>query len=105
MADNLAYQAEKLLREQPAVAPEARAQVEHNIQDLRQAMERRDLNDVRRLTETLQQSLNQAMQSAQAAQSAQASPSSDGGSEEPQREQQGSRGDGGDVVEGEFHDA
>jgi len=102
VADNMIYQAEKVLREQPNITPEARAQVEGHIQQLRQAMERKDLNELRRLTQEMEQVLNAALQSAQQAgqgQTLYGGP--DGG--HPSGPAEG--GTEGDVVEGEFRDA
>ena len=102
VADNMVYQAEKVLREQPSITPEARAQVEGHIQQLRQAMERKDLNELRRLTQEMEQVLNAALQSAQQAGQGQTQYGGpDGG--HPSGPAEGSNE--GDVVEGEFRDA
>jgi len=92
-ADSSAYQAEKVLREQNGIMPEARSQVEAGIQQLRQAIERKDINDVRRTKEALEQKLNQAVAGAQQT----ANPSNG--------QAHGETHGGDDVVEGEFHEA
>lgn len=97
IADNLIYHAEKVLREQPQIDAQARAQVESLVQQLRPAVERKDLAEMRRLTQQLEQSLSQAVQTAQAPQQS-AQPGNDG--------REDGRGEGeGDVVEGEFREA
>ncbi len=102
VADNMVYQAEKVLREQPTIAPDARAQVEGKIQQMRQAIERKDGDELRRLTQEMEQVLNQALQSAQQATQSQAQyGGSDGGHPGAPGNDEGE----GDVVEGEFHDA
>jgi molecular chaperone DnaK len=102
VADNMVYQAEKVLREQPNIAPEARAQVEAKAQQLRQAGERKDLNELRSLTQEMEQILNQALQSAQQAPQSEPQHGGSNGANQP-----GTNGHEheGDVVEGEFHDA
>ncbi|HEY9089895.1 MAG TPA: molecular chaperone DnaK [Anaerolineaceae bacterium] len=99
VADNMVYQAEKVLREQSNISAEARGQVESKIQQLRQALERKDLADMRRLTQEMEQVLNQALQSAQPVNNATEYGGPDGG-------RPGAPGDGeGDVVEGEFNES
>jgi molecular chaperone DnaK len=109
LADNTAYQAEKVLREQPNLAAEARAQVENNVQQLRQAIERKDLNELRRLTSAVQQALSQAVQTTQQPEgqpSYEGGPGNNpnqGGGDGGGRGPRGGEGEG-DVVEGEFHE-
>ncbi len=97
MADNTAYQAEKLLKEKNGSAPsELRSSIEDKAKALRQAMNGEDLSAIRRLTEELQAALGQL---ASAGPSGQAETSGSG--EGSGQDRHGNP----DVVEGEFHEA
>jgi molecular chaperone DnaK len=95
-ADNVAYQAEKTLKELGDQLPEqARGDIDQQVKQLRQTMNRDDIQAIRREIEQLQNNLNNA------AQHAQAQPA--GGP--PPQQDQGPSGEGDDVVEGEFREA
>ncbi|MFP3853689.1 MAG: molecular chaperone DnaK, partial [Anaerolineales bacterium] len=100
-ADSLAYQAEKTLSELGDKVPESdRNQITEKIAKLREAMEGEDLDEIKRLTEEVQQAsyaLSQQMyaQEGEAPQGPAASNGGEGGESE----------DEGDVVEGEFREA
>jgi molecular chaperone DnaK len=99
-ADNMAYQAEKMLRESGDQIPSnIKLDIENQVQTLRQAVENRDANAARPALE----SLNQAMQQAGQAVYAAAGQAAQGG--------QGQGGEGGTqpppdegTVEGEFRE-
>ncbi len=96
LADNTAYQAEKLLKEKDGTAPsDLRSSIEGQVKALRQAINGEDLNAIRRMTEELQQAADQ-LASAGTAEGGQVS-----GSENPGEAHHGNP----DVVEGEFHEA
>ncbi len=96
MADNIAYQAEKLLKEESASLDAAlRSDLENKVKDLRKAMEGDNVSSIRSQSESLQQTLSQAMQVKAAQQSA--ASSADTGDETSPPE-------GDDVVEGEFRE-
>lgn len=64
-ADNLAYTAERFLRDQGDNVPSAqKLDLENQIQTVRQALERRDVNAARSAAEALERSLQQAGQAA-----------------------------------------
>jgi molecular chaperone DnaK len=98
-ADSLAYQAEKALKELGDKVPESdRSQIEGKVADLRKAMEGDDLEEIKRLTEEVQQAsyaLSQQLYAQEGAPEAGETPTED----EPQGEPDG------DVVEGEFREA
>ncbi len=98
IADSTIYQVEKLLNDLGMQVPgEIRGEVEHRINDLRQALATDDVNRIHRLTEELQQAANRVGQSAQQPQPETGQPYSG-----PQQGPSG-RPDG-DVVEGEFRE-
>lgn len=97
IADSSIYQAEKLLREQPDISAETRAQVEAAVQQLRRASERKDLNEVRRYNGELEQALHRAAESAQPQEHV--PHNGNGSGSKPHDHGQD------DVVEGEFHEA
>ena len=94
--DTMAYSAEKALRELDEKVPESdREQIEAKISDLRKALEGDNLDEIKRLTEEVQQAsyaLSQQLY-AQSAEPEESTESTDGSQEE------------GDVVEGEFREA
>ena len=94
--DTMAYTAEKALRDLGDKVPGSdREQIESKIADLRKALEGDNVDEIKRLTEEVQQAryaLSQQMY-AQAAPPEGTSESGEGGQEE------------GDVVEGEFREA
>jgi len=95
-ADTLAYQAEKSLRELGDKVPaQDREQIQNKIDALKKAMEGEDIQEIKRLTEEVQQA-SYALSQQLYAQSA-----------TPEKEAEGERpgGDEGDVVEGEFREA
>ena len=95
-ADSTIYQVEKTMNELGMQVPgDVRGDMEHRINDLRQAINGDDIQRIRRLTEELQQAANQMGQASQ-----QPQPQAEGG------DTQGRRGPGNDndVVEGEFHE-
>jgi molecular chaperone DnaK len=97
-ADSTIYQVEKLMNELGLKVPgEVRGDMEHRINDLRQALNGDDQDRIRRLTEELQQAANRMGQAAQqqaAPQQETAGPQTNSGP-----------ADNGDVVDGEFRDA
>jgi molecular chaperone DnaK len=97
MGDNMAYQAEKALRELGDKVPaNDRQQIEDKIKSLREAIKGEDLSHIKRLTEELQQASYALSQQLYAQQQAQ------GQAEGPTG---GSGGGEEDVVEGEFREA
>jgi molecular chaperone DnaK len=96
-ADNIAYQAEKALRELGDKVPaNDRQQIESKIQSLRETMTGEDLNQIKRQTEELQQAsyaLSQQLYAQQAQPQSEGPAGNAGGSGEE------------DVVEGEFREA
>jgi len=98
MADSLAYQTEKALKDLGDKVPaNERQNIEGKINELRQVMNGEDVASMRRLTEELQNAFHALSQQVYAQQTAQ--PSS--GSSESNS---GSSGEG-EVVEGEFREA
>ena len=99
-ADNLAYQAEKLLKEKGEAVPSgARGEVEAKINDLRQAINGQDLAAI----QTRSQSLEQALQAVRVAGGAEPGYGPDnGGTQRPGQTRSASPQDG--VVEGEFRE-
>jgi molecular chaperone DnaK len=95
-ADSLAYQAEKTLRELGEKVPAAdQESIEKKISELREAIKGDDINQIKRLTEELQQASYALSQQLYAQQQAgQAEGQAKGGGE-----------DEGEVVEGEFREA
>jgi molecular chaperone DnaK len=92
-ADNTAYAAERFLRDQGDRVPSAeKLELENQIQAVRQALERRDVNAVRTALESLERAMQQA---SQAAASAGAPPT--GGEQAPPPPGEG-------TVEGEFRE-
>jgi len=89
LADNVAYQAEKLLKESNGNTPgELKSQLEGRIADLRKAMGGEDVDRMQQLANEVQQAASQI------------------GQAQPQGEGESGHGDhGGDVVEGEFKEA
>jgi molecular chaperone DnaK len=96
-ADSMAYQVEKALNELGDKVPaDDRKKIEENVEQLREAMNSEDINQIKRLTEEVQQAshaLSQQLysQEADAQESDPETESEDGGEE--------------DVVEGEFREA
>jgi molecular chaperone DnaK len=100
LADSLAYQAEKSLRELGEQAdPTARAEVERKIEDVKKALESDDQERITYASEALQQAMMQLGQAAYQ-QQPQAGRSTNGQNESPQ-----DRPTDEDVVEGEFSEA
>ena len=98
MADNLAYNAEKVLREQKDKIPaDLNQEVESKVQELRTALQGTDIEAVRRAT----QELNEALQKVGAAVYEQ-QPPPPGGETPPEGEQPPPEGEG--TVEGEFRE-
>ncbi len=95
IADNIAYQAEKALREAGDKLPQAlHQQTEDQVRNLRQSMNGEDLDLIRRQSDELQRTLGQVLQA-----SAQPSGSETGKGNGRHTDPEG------DVVEGEFHSA
>jgi molecular chaperone DnaK len=93
-ADAAIYQAQKLMNELGMqVQGDVRANVESQINTLREALNSDDINRIRRQTEQLQQAVNQMGSSAQSA----------GAQPDAQEPGDGERHSG-EVVEGEFHE-
>jgi molecular chaperone DnaK len=94
--DTMAYSAEKALRELGDKVPDAdREQIEAKVADLRKALDGGDVDEIKRLTEEVQQAsyaLSQQLYAQEAP--PEGASESDGGGEEE-----------GDVVEGEFREA
>jgi molecular chaperone DnaK len=94
--DTMAYSAEKALRELGDKVPDAdREQIEAKVADLRKALDGGDVDEIKRLTEEVQQAsyaLSQQLYAQEAP--PEGAPESNGGGEEE-----------GDVVEGEFREA
>ncbi len=99
-ADAAIYQAQKLMNELGMQVPgDVRANVESQINTLREAINSDDINRIQRQTEQLQQAVNQMGAAVhQGAQSGVGS--TNGKASRPERE----RGGEGEVVEGEFHE-
>jgi molecular chaperone DnaK len=96
-ADNVAYQAEKTIKELGDRVPEnTRNDITQQANQLRQTMNRDDIQAIRTETEQLQNSVNQVVQQAQP-------PQQPGGP--PPGADEGPSGEGDDVVEGEFREA
>jgi len=94
-ADNLAYQAERTLRDLgDRIEPALRSEVENQVQQVREALKNDDRNRIVSATETLQQTLSRVGQAAY-----QQQPQPDG--DHPGTGDQGQRTDE-EVVEGEF---
>lgn len=95
-ADSTIYQVEKTMNDLGMQVPsEVRGDMEHRINDLRQAINGDDIQRIRRLTDELQQAANQMGQVAQ-----QPQPQAESGNPQGRR----SPGSDNDVVEGEFHE-
>jgi molecular chaperone DnaK len=94
--DTMAYSAEKALRELGDKVPEAdRGQIEAKIADLRQALDGDNLDEIKRLTEEVQQASYALSQQLYAQEGTpEGGPAADSAGEEE-----------GDVVEGEFREA
>ncbi len=96
MADNAAYQVEKAIKEAGDKIPaDQKASVEAKVQDVRQAIKGEDLEQIKKLTEELQQEYSKVMTAnSQAQQQPPAGEPSNGGGEAPKAD--------GDVIDGEF---
>jgi len=96
-ADSMAYQVEKALNELGDKVPaDDRKKIEENVEQLRQAMNDEDINQIKRLTEEVEQAshaLSQQLYSQQA------------DAQEPGPETESEDGGEEDVVEGEFREA
>jgi molecular chaperone DnaK len=96
-ADSMAYQVEKALNELGDKVPaDDRKKIEENVEQLREAMNSEDINQIKRLTEEVQQAshaLSQQLYSQQA------------DAQEPDPETESEDGGEEDVVEGEFREA
>jgi molecular chaperone DnaK len=96
-ADSMAYQVEKALNELGDKVPaNDRKKIKENVEQLRQAMNGEDVNQIKRLTEEVQQAshaLSQQLYSQQA------------DAQEPDPETESGDGSEEDVVEGEFREA
>ncbi len=111
-ADAAVYQAQKLMNEMGMQVPgDMRANVESQINTLREAINSDDINRIRRQTEQLQQAINQLGTAAQQqgvpqgeGQGGPGFSGQQGGPQGPQGPQGGRGPDEGDVVEGEFHE-
>ena len=109
-ADAAVYQAQKLMNDLGMQVPgDMRANVESQINTLREAINSDDINRIRRQTEQLQQAINQLGTAAQQQQGVpqgegQGGPGFSGQQGGPQGPQGGRGPDDGDVVEGEFHE-
>ncbi|RCK72994.1 MAG: Chaperone protein DnaK [Anaerolineae bacterium] len=98
MADQIAYQTEKTLRELGDKVPTAeRDSIQRKIADLRQAAQGDDIEKIRRLTEELQNAFHAISQQLYAQQAQSTSSGSGNG-------RSGTSGEG-EVVEGEFREA
>ncbi|MBN1537246.1 MAG: molecular chaperone DnaK [Anaerolineales bacterium] len=98
MADSLAYQTEKALRDLGEKVPaEERQKIEAKVNELRQAMAGEDIANIRRLTEDLQNAFHALSQQVYAQGAEQ--PASNGNGKD------GGSSDEGEVVEGEFREA
>ncbi len=103
MADSLAYQTEKALRDLGEKVPTSERQnIESKISELRQAIKGEDIAHIRRLTEELQNAFHALSQQVYAQQSTQ--PGSNGNGTGGNGNGSGSSGEG-EVVEGEFREA
>jgi len=104
-ADSLAYSAEKTLKELGDKVPDAdRTQIEGKIKSLREAMDGDDLDEIKRLTEEVQQAsyaLSQQLYQQEEGAAPQQGPEASNGGGAGQAEGEGE----GDVVEGEFREA
>ena len=94
--DSLAYQAEKTLKELGDKVPDSdREQIEGSVMKLREALETDNIDEIKRLTEEVQQASYALSQQLYAQETpSEGAPESGGGGEEE-----------GDVVEGEFREA
>jgi molecular chaperone DnaK len=98
--DQLAYQAEKLLKDMGEKVPsEQRGNIENKVRDLREAVQSEDNNRIQKLMEALQADLQAVGQASY--QQADPSAGASGGTQEPE----GKPGEDEDVVEGEFREA
>jgi molecular chaperone DnaK len=102
--DTMAYQTEKLMNELGERVPQGMREDLHNkVGELRQAIQGDDTGRIRRAIDDLQNAANALQAQAQATtaqgqgQTQQGGPTGDN--------PQGGTGEGGDVVEGEFHEA
>jgi molecular chaperone DnaK len=96
-ADNVAYQAEKTIKDMGDRLPEnVRSDINQQANQLRQTMNRDDIQAIRSETEQLTNNLNSVLQQAQQTQQPGGPPPGD---------EQGPSGEGDDVVEGEFREA
>ena len=99
--DNLAYQAEKALRELGDKVPQAdRERIEGKVKELREAVQGDDLSQIKKLSEEVQQASYALSQQLYAQQGQTPQPQPEGG---PQSSTEGEGDD--DVVEGEFREA
>ncbi len=99
--DNLAYQAEKALRELGDKVPQAdRERIEGKVKQLREAVQGDDLEQLKKLSEEVQQASYALSQQLSAQQGQTPQPQPEGG---PQASTEGEGDD--DVVEGEFREA
>lgn len=97
MADSLAYQTEKALRDLGGKVPENEHQtIQGKINDLREALKGEDISRIKNLTTDLQNAFHALSQQLYS----QPSPSAPSGNG-----QRGPRDDEGEVVEGEFREA
>jgi molecular chaperone DnaK len=98
MGDSLAYQAEKALKELGGKVPESdRKNIEDKIASLRTAIEGENMDDIKRLTEEVQQASYALSQQIYAQEGSTGSGTKAEGAPDP--------GDEEDVVEGEFREA
>jgi molecular chaperone DnaK len=107
MADSMAYQAEKTLRElDEQVPPEVKTEVESKVADVRSALESDDLDRIKSSTEALStsmQQIGQAMYAKQQADAGTRGPDVEGMSENGASEPGTEKADEG-TVEGEFRE-
>jgi molecular chaperone DnaK len=107
MADSMAYQAEKTLRElDEQVPPEVKTEVESKVADVRSALESDDLDRIKSSTEALStsmQQIGQAMYAKQQADAGNRGPDVEGMSENGASEPGTEKADEG-TVEGEFRE-
>lgn len=92
LADNVAYQAEKMVKEQSGLTETVRGELQSKAAELRKAMNGEDIAHIRRLSDDLQRSLASATTASSGSASAGGNGSGSGRSE-------------GEVVEGEFREA
>ncbi len=104
-ADNLAYQAEKTLRDATAVSADIRGKVEGHVKELREALQAEDYEQIERRMGPLEQSLHELATAMYAGQAA-AQPTGAPGASTDGTTTSSGPGDGADdVVEGEFREA